>query len=57
MLRILDFPEPLLPINRTLRFLVFLISAADEEDAAISTELDAGGSISKGNSDSVETVP
>lgn len=32
MLRILDLPEPLFPISKTLRFLVFLIS--DDRPAA-----------------------
>lgn len=69
MLRILDLPEPLLPISKTLRFLVFLISAdrpavlAVVDGAAVGAMLSAAAaaagewSISKWNSDSVETVP
>lgn len=63
MLRILDLPEPLLPISRTLRFLVFLISEERpavlvlEGGAAMLSAAAEGLSISKANSDSVETVP
>lgn len=68
MLRILDLPEPLLPISRTLRFFVFLISVdrpavlvlVGAVVAAIMSGapgVGVGLSMSKWNSDSVETVP
>lgn len=59
MLRILDLPEPLLPISRTLRFLVFLTSADRPAEGVLALALAVVGgvAISKWNSDSVETVP
>lgn len=52
MLRILDLPEPLFPISKTLRFFVFLISA-DKPAAGVlwfvdADAISAGVSISEG---------